>query len=81
MGEQGAESIHAHMMRLERIHQNIPNDVDRLKYIVREQMLEAAPSLMSLRPLAKKRKRKDDDDDEEEEVEEEEEENEQETEP
>ena len=33
MGEQGAESIHAHMMRLERIHQGIPDSVDRLKYI------------------------------------------------
>ena len=49
MGEQGAESIHAHMMRLERIHQGIANDVDRLKYIVKEQMLESAPSLTSLR--------------------------------
>lgn len=65
MGEQGAESIHAHMMRLERTHQNIPNDVDRLKYIVREQMLEAAPSLMSLRPPAKKRKKTNDSEEEE----------------
>ena len=31
MGEQGAESIHAHIMRLERIHQGIANDVHRLK--------------------------------------------------
>ena len=50
MGEQGAESIHAHLMRLERIHQGIANDVQRLKYIVREHMLESAPSLTSLRP-------------------------------
>ena len=28
MGEQGAESIHAHMMRLDRIHQGIANDVE-----------------------------------------------------
>ena len=57
MGEQGAESIHAHMMRLERIHQGIANDVDRLKYIVKEHMLESAPSLTSLRPPPKRGKR------------------------
>ena len=51
MGEQGAESIRAHMMRLERIHQGIANDVDRLKYIVKERMLELALSLTS--PLKK----------------------------
>lgn len=56
MGEQGAESIHAHIMRLERIYQGVANDVDRLKYIVKEHMLESAPSLTALRPPAKKRK-------------------------
>ncbi len=61
MGEQGAESIHAHMMRLERTYQGVINDVDRLKYIVKEHMLEAAPSLTSLRPPIKKRKLEDDD--------------------
>ena len=64
MGEQGAESIHAHLMRLERIHQGIANDVQRLKYIVREHMLESAPSLTSLRPAAAPRKRKRDSDSE-----------------
>lgn len=58
MGEQGAESIHAHLMRLERIHQGIASDVQRLKYIVREHMLESAPSLTSLRPAPAPRKRK-----------------------
>ena len=56
MGEQGAESIHAHVMRLERIHQGIANDVDRLKYVMKEHMLESAPSLTSLRPPPKKRR-------------------------
>ena len=55
MGEQGAESIHAHLMRLERIHQGIPNAVDRLKYIFKQQILETAPSLVALRPPPKKR--------------------------
>ncbi len=44
MGEQGAESIHAHIMKLERVHQAIPNDLDRLKYVFKEQTLESAPS-------------------------------------
>ncbi len=37
MGEQGAESIHAHLIRLERTYQGIPNEVDRLLYIFKEQ--------------------------------------------
>lgn len=66
MGEQGAESIHAHMMKLERTHQGIANDVDRLKYIMKEHMLESAPSLTSLRPPAKKRKKRDESSEDEE---------------
>lgn len=56
MGEQGAESIHAHMNQLETTHRGIPNELKRLEYIVREQALETAPSLTSLRPEPKKRK-------------------------
>ncbi len=56
MGEQGAESLHAHFMRLERTYQGIANEVDRLKYIVKEHMIESEPSLTSLRPPAKKLK-------------------------
>ena len=56
MGEKGAESIHAHLMRLERIHQGIANPVEHLKYIFTEHiMLETAPSLVSLRPPPEKR--------------------------
>ena len=55
MGEQGAESIHAHLMRLERTYQGIPNELDRLKYIFKEQALESAPSLTCLRPPPKKK--------------------------
>ncbi len=62
MGEQGAESIHAHFMRLERTNLGIPNDVDRLKYMVKEHMLESDPSLTSLRPATKRRKPNSDDD-------------------
>ncbi len=56
MGEQGAESIHAHLMRLERTYQGILNEVDRLLYIFQEQALESDPSLTNLRPSPKKRK-------------------------
>ena len=56
MGEQGAESIHAHLMKLERVHQGIPDEVDRWKYIMKEHMLESHPSLTCLRPPPEKRK-------------------------
>ena len=50
MGELGAESIHTRLMKLERTHQGISNELDRLKYIVKEHMLESDPSLSCLRP-------------------------------
>jgi len=62
MGEQGAESIHAHMGRLEAQYHGIVNPLDRLKYIVVEQNLESAPTLNSVKPkpkLYRKRKRED----------------------
>ena len=55
MGEQGAESIHAHLMKLERNHQGIANSVERLKYVFKQHMLETTPSLVALRPPPKKR--------------------------
>lgn len=64
MGEQGAESIHAHMNKLDKQYHVMPNDVDRLKYIFKEQILESAPSLTQLRPVPKKRKLKDGDESE-----------------
>ena len=55
MGEQGAESIHAHFMKLETRYQTIANPVDRLKYIFTQQILESEPSLVALRPPPQKR--------------------------
>ena len=55
MGEQGAESIHAHFMKLETRYQTIANPVDRLKYIFSQQILESEPSLVALRPPPQKR--------------------------
>ena len=44
-------------MRLERVHQGLANDLDTLNYIIKEHMLESAPSLTCLlRPPAKKKK-------------------------
>jgi hypothetical protein len=53
MGEQGAESIHARMMKLERDFRGIKDELDSLKYIVSEQSLYTAPDL---RPPVKRRK-------------------------
>lgn len=58
MGEQGAESIHAHLNRLEATYSTIPNRVDRLKYIFRMYNIEVEPSLQALKPAIKTRKRK-----------------------
>jgi hypothetical protein len=58
MGEQGAESIHAHLNRLEKTYSGIPNELKRLKYIFEMYQLETAPSLQALRPVVQKRKRK-----------------------
>jgi hypothetical protein len=62
MGEQGAESIHAHLNRLEKTYANIPNSVDRLRYIFNMYGIETAPSLQTLKPAIKTRKRKRPDD-------------------
>ncbi len=47
LGEQGAESIHAQNKRLERTYQGIPDDLERLKYVIREQIIESNPSFLS----------------------------------
>lgn len=58
MGEQGAESIHAHLNRLERTYASVPNRVERLKQIFQMYTIETAPSLQTLKPAIKTRKRK-----------------------
>ena len=42
MGDQGAESIHSHVKKLEANYSGITNRLDRLKYIFNEYMLETA---------------------------------------
>ena len=53
MGEQGAESIHAHLHRLENQYLGIVNPLDKLKYVVNEHNVETTPRLNSLRPAAR----------------------------
>ena len=58
MGEQGAESLHAHVNKLERTYSTIPNKVDRLRYISDMYHLETSPALQTLKPKVKSRKRR-----------------------
>lgn len=41
MGEQGAESIHAHLSKLETVYSGVANPVEYLKYVYNEHNLEA----------------------------------------
>ena len=63
MGEQGAESVHALMMKMDRTYHSIPDELDRLKYTMREHAISTAPSLLGLRPPPAKRKKVTDDSD------------------
>ena len=56
MGEQGAESIHAHLNRLETQYQGIANPLEKLKYIVMEHNVETTPGINCLRPAPRKYK-------------------------
>ena len=56
MGEQGAESIHAHMAKLEAQYSGIIKPTDKLKYIFKEHSIESAPELNCLQPQPKKYK-------------------------
>ena len=64
MGEQGAESIHAHLNRLEATYSGIPNKLSRLKYLFKMYIVEVTAMLQSLKPAIKTRKRKRKDTDE-----------------
>ncbi len=60
MGEQGAESIYAHLNNLEGRYPKIVNKVERIKYIFNMYNLETEPSLHALQPKPKRRRRKED---------------------
>ena len=69
MGEQGAESLHAHLHKLEMDNKGVTVPLNRLKYTFQMYNIETAPQLLELQPEIKKRKRRklddsgDDDDD------------------
>ena len=58
MGEQGAESVHAHVHKIETNYLTIPNKVDRLKYMFDMYSLETTPALQSIQPPPRPKKRK-----------------------
>ena len=60
MGEQGAESIHAHFNRLEMQFNGIANPLDRLRYVFNEYNVESTPGLNALQPPPKKYRKHDD---------------------
>ena len=63
MGEQGAESIHAHISRLESQYQDIIDPLQRLQYVAQEYNVESTPGLNSMKPEPhkyRKRSREDD---------------------
>ena len=55
IAEQGAESIHALMKAKNKTYEGISNPSKRLSYIVNEHSIATAPSLLALRPPAKKK--------------------------
>ena len=58
MGEQGAESVHAHLNDLVRSYATMPNKLERLKQLFSMYQVETDPSLQALKPTVKTRKRK-----------------------
>ena len=58
LGEQGAESLHAHMNRLEDNYSSVVQGSKRLEYIFREYALEVAPQLQQLKPPPHKKAKK-----------------------
>ena len=58
MGEQGAESIHAHIGRLETTYCGIVNPLQKLRYVFNEHNLESAPGLNDLQPAQKQYKKR-----------------------
>ena len=56
MGEQGEESVHAHVHKLEANYSGITNRLDRQKYIFNECMLETASTEPEASRFEKKKK-------------------------
>ena len=57
LGEQGAESIHAHFNSLKRTYSGIPDSLQRLKQMIVEHHLHVAPANTTAKPPIIKKKR------------------------
>ena len=57
LGEQGVESIHAHFNSLGRTYRSIPEEIARLRHLMKEHFLHIAPDNIAATPVVKKRKR------------------------
>lgn len=58
LGEQGVESIHALFNSLGRTYKSIPEEVARLRQLMKEHLLHIAPENISAIPEIKRRKRR-----------------------
>ena len=55
LGEQGVESIHAHFNSLGRTFRSMPEEITRLRQLMREHLLHIAPENIAATPEVKKR--------------------------
>lgn len=58
LGEQGIESIHAHFNNLGRTYRSMPEEVARLRQLMREHLLHIAPENVAATPEVKRRKKR-----------------------
>ena len=55
LGEQGIESVHAHFNNLGRTYRNIPEELARLRHLMKEHFLHIAPEHIAATPEIKRR--------------------------
>ena len=58
LGEQGTELCHQTIKRIEKKAKGINNETDHMYYVMKKQMIQMSPVLVSAMPQAKSRKRK-----------------------
>ena len=56
LGEQGIESVHAHFNNLGRTYRNIPEELARLRHLMKEHFLHIAPEHIAAAPEIKRRR-------------------------
>lgn len=58
LGEQGVESVHAHFNCLGRTYGKMPDEVERLRQLMKEHLLHISPENIAATPVVQKRKRR-----------------------